>query len=328
MARLRAWKAALVNEAVALDHAPRHHQHQAEIDVGRRLRDDGRDDRDRNLSPGRLGNIDVVRRDRLRGDGAQLRIGCDHVAIDPVVQERKQNVAFAYSGDERLLGNDAARVRIDLDARDPAQALDRAAGDRLGDEDAWAHQAIHRTTPATPSTATCEPSGMRLVASSTPSTIGMPRSRASEARCEVEPPSSATTPATRGSTWLSAGPATFVTSTSPGATRDSSHSQFTTTARPEPQPMPAGWPLRPGCASQISSGTTIGSTCSGRACRSLKPLSSSAHSISTGMPKMSSALRSRRPSATAWPASRQGLSTMSFGTACGTAPSPCPQVSR
>src|SRR5262249_13809216 len=157
-------------------------------------------------------------RDRLRGDGAQLRIGCDHVAIDPVVQERKQNVAFAHSGDERLLGNDAARVRIDLDARDPAQALDRAAGDRLGDEDAWARRAIHPGPRARRSPATGEPSGMRLVASSTPSTIGMPRSRASEARCEVEPPSSATTPATRGSTWLNAGLAMRVTSTSPGAT--------------------------------------------------------------------------------------------------------------
>ena len=83
----------------------------------------------------------------------------------------------------------------------------------------------------------------------------MPRSRASEARCEVEPPSSATTPATRGRMWLSAGPATRVTRMSPGATRASSHSQLTTTARPEPQPMPAGWPLRPGCCSQISSGT-------------------------------------------------------------------------
>src|SRR5215813_740939 len=299
MARLRAWKAALVNEAVALDHAPRHHQHQAEIDVGRRLRDDGRDDRDRNLSPGRLGNIDVVRRDRLRGDGAQLRIGCDHVAIDPVVQERKQNVAFAYSGDERLLGNDAARVRIDLDARDPAQALDRAAGDRLGDEDAWAHQAIHRTTPATPSTATCEPSGMRLV-----------------------PSSSATTPATRGSTWLNAGLAMRVTSTSPGATRVNSHSQFTTTARPAPQPMPAGCPLRPGCLRQISSGMVIGSTMSGRACSSLKPRWSSAHSISTGPPTTVSALRIMRPSVTACAASRHGALTSSLGTACGMAPAP------
>ena len=67
--------------------------------------------------------------------------------------------------------------------------------------------------PATPSTATCAPSGIFRVASSTPSTIGMPRSRASEARCEVEPPRSATTPATRGRMWLSAGLATLVTRT-------------------------------------------------------------------------------------------------------------------
>src|SRR5262249_56834105 len=131
----------------------------------------------------------------------------------------------ARGADERALGDDGARIRVDLDARILAQAIERALGHRLGDEDSrsgriWAHQLIHRTTPATPSTATCEPSGMRLVASSTPSTMGMPRSRASEARCEVEPPSSATTPATRGSTWLSAGPATRVTSTSPGATRE------------------------------------------------------------------------------------------------------------
>src|SRR5262249_42706783 len=232
MARLRARKAALVNEAVALDHAPGDDQHQAGIDVGLRFRDDRGEDRDRNLSSGRGGKVDVVRRDRLRGDGAQLRIGRNHIAIDPVVQERKQNVAFAHGGDQRLLANDAARFRIDLDARDLAQALDRAAGDRLGDEDARTHQAIHRTTPATPSTATCEPSGMRLVASSAPSTMGRPRSRARQARGEVEPPSSATTPATRGSTWLSAGLAMRVTSTSPGATRVNSHSQFTTTARP------------------------------------------------------------------------------------------------
>ena len=50
------------------------------------------------------------------------------------------------------------------------------------------------------------------------------------------------------------GPATFVTRMSPGPTRESSHSQFTTHARPEPQPTPAGWPLRRGWRSQISSG--------------------------------------------------------------------------
>src|SRR5207302_7383798 len=137
-----------------------------------------------------------------------------------------------HGGNERLLRDDAAGIRIDLDGGDFAQTVDCAFGDGLGDEDARSHQLSHRTTPATPSTATCEPSGMRCVASSTPSTIGMPRSRASEARCEVEPPSSATTPATRGSTCESAGPATLVTSTSPGATRDNSHSQLITTARP------------------------------------------------------------------------------------------------
>src|SRR6476619_8382535 len=192
------------------------------------------------------------------------------------MQQAEQDVARPHGGDERLLGDDSAGIRIDLDGSDLAQALDRAFGDRLGHVDSRSsrtrtHQAIHRTTPATPSTATCEPSGMRLVASSTPSTIGMPRSRASEARWEVEPPSSATTPATRGSTWLSAGPATRVTRTSPGATLESSHSQFTTTARPAPQPIPAGWPLSPGCLSQISLGTVIGSTVSGRACSSLNP---------------------------------------------------------
>src|SRR3954468_6780364 len=179
------------------------------------------------------------------------------------MQQAEQDVARPHAGAERLLGDDPAGVRIDLDGSDLAKALDRAFGDRLGDEDSRSsgirgHQAIQRTTPATPSTATWAPSGIRLVASSTPNTIGMPRSRASEARCDVLPPSSATTPPTRGRMWLSAGPATLVTRMSPGATRVSSHSQLTMTARPAPQPMPAGWPLRPGCLSQISSGTCAG----------------------------------------------------------------------
>src|SRR6185437_15450614 len=128
-------------------------------------------------------------------------------------------------------GEDLARIGIDLDDGDGAQPLERARCDRLADKDARkifrlvAHRS-HRTMPATPSTAHCEPSGILRVASSTPSTIGMPRSRASEARCEVEPPSSATTPATRGKIWLSAGPATRVTRMSPGATRANSHSQL------------------------------------------------------------------------------------------------------
>ena len=94
-------------------------------------------------------------------------------------------------------GDDPAAVGIDGDLGDGAQPRQRAFGDGLGDEDPD-HHAIHRTMPATPSTATCAPSGIVCVASRTPSTMGMPRSRASDARCEVEPPSSATTPATLG----------------------------------------------------------------------------------------------------------------------------------
>ena len=68
-----------------------------------------------------------------------------------------------------------------------------------------------------------------------------------------------------------------------------------TTARPAAQPTPAGWPFSRGCCSQISSGTCAACRCSGRACSSLNPSSSSAHSISTGMPMTSSARRSSRP---------------------------------
>src|SRR6516225_958943 len=132
------------------------------------------------------------------------------------------------------------RVVVPFDLGQPLQPLDGRLRDRLCNEYAWTHQRIQRTTPATPSTATRTPSGIRPVASSTPSTAGMPRSRASDARCEVLPPSSATTPATRGRIWLKDGPATLVTSTSPGATRESSHSQLTTQARPAPRPTPAG----------------------------------------------------------------------------------------
>src|SRR5581483_6463596 len=122
---------------------------------------------------------------------------------DLVVQKRKQDIAALHRGNELRFGDDAAGILVDGDSRDFAQAVERAGRDRLRNEDArqifrLAAHRIHRTTPATPSTAHCAPSGMARVASSTPSTIGMPRSRASEARCEVEPPSSATTPATRG----------------------------------------------------------------------------------------------------------------------------------
>src|SRR4030095_7130484 len=70
----------------------------------------------------------------------------------------------------------------------------------------------------------------------------MPRSRASDAKCDVLPPRSVTTPDTRPRMWPSAGPATRVTSTSPAAIRPISHSQLITTARPAPDP--GGMPVQ------------------------------------------------------------------------------------
>src|SRR5690606_10219624 len=128
-------------------------------------------------------------------------------------------VAVAHALQHLVLGQDGAGILDQRDVGEALQAGERGRADRVRDKDFRSHHCIHLTTPATPSTATWLPSGIRPVASSTPSTIGMPRSRAREAMCEVEPPSSATTPATRGRMWLSAGPATLVTSTSPGATR-------------------------------------------------------------------------------------------------------------
>ena len=92
--------------------------------------------------------------------------------------------------------------------------------------------------------------------------------------------------------------------------------------------MPAGWPLKPGCRSQISSGTIGASTCSGRDCRSLKPLSSIAHSISTGPPASCSHLRNRRPSVTAWPRRKARLAHQVLRAPARGAATPCAQVSR
>ena len=88
-----------------------------------------------------------------------------------------------------------------------------------------------------------------------------------------------------------------------------------TTARPVPQPTPAACPLSRGCCSQISSGTCAGCRWSGRACSSLNPSSSSAHSISTGIPTTSSARWSRRPISRACASSRHGAATSADGTA-------------
>ena len=55
-------------------------------------------------------DVDIGRRDRLRRDQPQIRIGHDHVAVDLVVQQAEQDVRFTQRADQRALGDDAARI--------------------------------------------------------------------------------------------------------------------------------------------------------------------------------------------------------------------------
>src|SRR3954470_8695989 len=268
----------------------------------------------------------VVRHDDARrGGGVEVdRVHADPVASDDLapwhlrhhlardgpgirVEER---VAIAGFGEE-LIG--LLRLQGD-EIRDPFQRLSvpRPASPTRspsGPPSLWKARGLlcQRAMPRTPSTSISTPSGMRKVASGAPRTMGILRSRASEARCEVLPPSSVTTAAPVGSTWLKPGPATRVTRTSPGATRPSSHSQRTTQARPEARPTPAGWPrtVRPAGAG-AGSGSTICavSSTSGRAWTSWKPASPRTHSISMGCPKTASARRRRPKSSRASAGSR------------------------
>ncbi len=128
---------------------------------------------------------------------------CEVVSPSTAALDRVKNLSvytcfpFPHSGIEAEI--------VRPTAMDPVKAcvcrIEHIVALRRDDDRRYAEwragQRIQRTTPATPSTATCAPSGIRLVASPTPSTIGMPRSRASDAKCEVLPPRSVTTPATR-----------------------------------------------------------------------------------------------------------------------------------
>jgi hypothetical protein len=91
-----------------------------------------------------------------------------------------------------------------------------------------------------------------------------------------------------------------------GATRDSSHSQLTTTARPEPQPMPAGWPLSLGWQPDLVRHQ--------RRLHVQRPRLQELEAVVVERPfdldrglQQSSHLRSMRPSSVAWPGVRHGL---------------------
>ena len=76
-----------------------------------------------------------------------------------------------------------------------------------------------RTRPALPSTVTTWPSWRRVVASRTPSTAGMPYSRATMAACDSSPPVSATTAEAEANSGVQAGSVAWQTRTSPGRRR-------------------------------------------------------------------------------------------------------------
>ena len=201
MTRLGAGKLPCPHHAVPFNHAPGHGKRQCKRQVCCRLGGACRHHRHRNAAGGRCLHIDIRGRDRLRRNQAQRRVGGNDAGVNLIVQETKQDIITTKRGDQRTAPDNAAGVGVDRNRCNVAEPRDRAFGHWLGDVNARLAanlHASHRTTPATPSTATCAPSGMRLVASSTPSTIGMPRSRPSAARCDVEPPSSATTPPTLG----------------------------------------------------------------------------------------------------------------------------------
>ena len=183
MVRLRAGKFAGTNQPFAFHHAARNGEHQPEMDVCGRLGDNRRNDGNRNAALGRLRDVDVVGRDRHRADMHAVS-GWRRARRDRYCRAAAQNrishfLTAAISFDFAMILLSSV---LTFDVRKRAQPLQRAVGDRLGDKDArFGRHRSHRTMPATPSTAHCTPSGIFRVASSTPSTIGMPRSRASEA---------------------------------------------------------------------------------------------------------------------------------------------------
>ena len=117
MGRLAAGEFSGARQPVAFDHAPRHREHQSEGEVGGGLGGDRRSDGDRDAPRRRRSDVDIGRRDRLRGNQAQVRIGRDHRAVDLVVQQAEQNIGLAHC---------AISVRFEMIRRESAKIVTRA----------------------------------------------------------------------------------------------------------------------------------------------------------------------------------------------------------
>jgi hypothetical protein len=78
------------------------------VNVGGRLRHDRRHHRHRDAAPRRFGDVDVVGRDGHRAYRTQFWIGCQHRAVDAVVQQWAENVTALGGGDQLILADNLA----------------------------------------------------------------------------------------------------------------------------------------------------------------------------------------------------------------------------
>ena len=144
--RLRTGEGALAQRRIRLDHAPRRGEQEREVQIGGRLRDDGRNRRHCDLARGRRGEVDRRGNDGHAGDEAQARGLGEGAGVDRVVHEVHEHVRAPEALDQLQSGQDAARVPAHLDVGERAQPRESGLGDRLRDEDARLF--AHVTTPA------------------------------------------------------------------------------------------------------------------------------------------------------------------------------------
>ena len=114
---------------------PRRGEQQRHREVGRRIGQHVRCHADRDAARGDRGEVDVVAADGVVGDRPQARGGVEHGAVDALGEHRQQALGLGDAGEQLLARRrQVTGVHGDLMAGG-AQALDRVAGDRAGDED-------------------------------------------------------------------------------------------------------------------------------------------------------------------------------------------------
>ena len=109
---------------------------------------------------------------------------------------------------------------VEVDGLGPIDEVSERVFAALDDNDGGpglALQLLPNTRPAEPSTVSCWPVSIRCVASATPTTAGMPYSRATTAPCEFDPPISITRPPAVRNSGVQPGSVDGATRISPGS---------------------------------------------------------------------------------------------------------------